>query len=166
MKMRDAAMKDGVPLIIRSSYRDPAVARRRAKKADNPSAVAEFSSHSLGLAVDLRMSLSYETPSGKKKNLRYKETSTRPMQNVVDMRESPIHKWIFLHGANYGWFPYQNESWHWEYNPDGFRDQFNKNLNPSQQESEAETIAEEEQSPTVDPVPNKQGAFSGGCDLC
>jgi hypothetical protein len=132
MLMRDAALLDGVPLVVLSSYRDPAVAEERARAAGNPAAVASFSSHSLGLAVDLRMSLTYTDASGGQQNVSFSETSTRPMQNVVDMRESPVHKWIFLHGAEYGWFPYQNEPWHWEYNPNGFRDQFVENLNPTQ----------------------------------
>ena len=130
MTMRAAALGDGVPLIVVSSYRDPAVAQRRAAAAGNPAAVASFSSHSLGLAVDLRMSLSYQDAGGSQQNLRFTETTTTPMQNVVDMRESPVHKWIFLHGAEYGWFPYQNEPWHWEYNPVGFRATFNNNMNP------------------------------------
>ncbi len=130
MTMRAAALADGIPLIVLSSYRDPAVARRNAERSGNPNAVASFSSHSLGLAVDLRMSMSYTDPGGQQRNLRYTETTTRPMQNVVDMRESPVHKWMFLHGAAYGWFPYQHEPWHWEYNPDGFRDRFREAVNP------------------------------------
>lgn len=130
IRMRDAALADGVPLIVVSSYRDPGVARRRARAAGNPAAVASFSSHSLGLAVDLQMSLRYEDATGQQQNLRYTETTTTPMQNVVDMRESPVHKWMFLHGAEYGWFPYQNEPWHWEYNPEGFRDRFREAMNP------------------------------------
>lgn len=133
VRMRAAALADGVPLIVVSSYRDPAVARRRAAAADNPAAVASFSSHSLGLAVDLQMSMSYEDPSGQQQDLRFTETTTTPMQNVVDMRKSPVHKWIFLHGAEYGWFPYQNEPWHWEYNPEGFRQAFFRAVNPPPQ---------------------------------
>ena len=147
LTMRTAALADGIPLIVLSSYRNPAVARRRAAAADNPAAVASFSSHSLGLAVDLRMSFAYTDPGGRRQNLRFAETSTRPMQNVVDMRESPIHKWMFLHGAEHGWFPYQNEPWHWEYNPEGFRDQFNQALHPTQPQPGTEIIEEPEQPP-------------------
>jgi hypothetical protein len=33
------------------------------------------------------------------------------------MRQSPVHKWLFLNAARFGWFPYNAEPWHWEYNP-------------------------------------------------
>ena len=145
VRMRDAALADGVPLIVVSSYRDPEVARQRALAAGNPAAVASFSSHSLGLAVDLRMSLRYEDAAGQEQNLRYTETTTTPMQNVVDMRQSPVHKWMFLHGAAYGWYPYQNEPWHWEYNPEGYRDQFREAMNPPEPEAEPDP---EEASPS------------------
>jgi hypothetical protein len=85
----------------------------------NPEAVAALSPHNLGVAIDLKMSV------GKQ---RYKEATTRPMQNVVDMRESPVHKWMFMRGAAYGWYPYQVEPWHFEYNPIGMRERFRANL--------------------------------------
>jgi hypothetical protein len=31
---------------------------------------------------------------------------------------------MLLRGAEFGWFPFGHEPWHWEYNPDGFRDRF------------------------------------------
>jgi len=43
------------------------------------------------------------------------------------MRQSPVHKWLFLRGGAYGWYPYQHEPWHWEYNPSGFRATFFSN---------------------------------------
>lgn len=124
VRMRDDAYAEGVPIIVIDSYRDPAVARARAEAEGNPAAVASYSPHSLGLAVDLRMSVTYQDAADATQTLTYRETTTRPMQNVVDMRQSPVHKWLFLHGADYGWYPYQNEPWHWEYNPPGFRAQF------------------------------------------
>jgi hypothetical protein len=42
----------------------------------------------------------------------------------LDYSESPVHKWLFVNGEQYGWYPYQNEPWHWEYNPPGFRELF------------------------------------------
>jgi hypothetical protein len=125
VRMRAAAWTDGVPLIVLSSYRDPAVARARAAAAANPAAVASFSAHSLGLAVDLRMSFRYQGAAGPQER-RFAETTTRPMQNVVDMRQSPAHKWMMLRGAEFGWFPYQNEPWHWEFNPPNFRQEFHQ----------------------------------------
>ena len=35
-----------------------------------------------------------------------------------------MHKWLLLRGEGFGWYPYQNEPWHWEYNPPGFREIF------------------------------------------
>jgi len=113
--MREAAKKDGVEIFILSANRDPAVAARNAERTGNPFAVASFSSHILGLAMDLRMSQGSQ---------QYDEASTRPMSNIIAMRSSPVHKWIFVHGAEYGWFPYTHEPWHWEYNPSGFRPRY------------------------------------------
>jgi hypothetical protein len=114
VRMREQAKADGVDLIILSSHRNPLVAQANAARAGNPNAVASFSSHSLGLAIDFKMSHREDFTIG--------EASTRPMAEVVRMRESPVHKWLVLRGEEFGWYPYQNEPWHWEYNPPGFRD--------------------------------------------
>ena len=108
-----AAAADGVTIGINNSYRSPARAQANAARAGNRAAVASFSSHTLGLAVDLNMSHS---------GLRFVETGTRPFRNLVDMYKSPVHKWMFLRGETHGWFPYRREPWHWEYNPPGFRE--------------------------------------------
>ena len=112
VRMRAQAKAEGVELIILSAHRNPQTAQRNAARAANPNAVASFSSHSLGLAIDFKMSHG---------ELKLDETTTRPMAEVVRMRESPVHKWLFLRGEEFGWYPYQNEPWHWEYNPPGFR---------------------------------------------
>jgi hypothetical protein len=119
VSMRDAAKKDGVDIVILSANRDPQVAARNAARTANAFAVASFSSHILGLAMDLRMSQGAQ---------KYDEAATRPMTNIVAMRSSPVHKWLFVHGAEYGWFPYTHEPWHWEYNPAGFRPRFWKDF--------------------------------------
>jgi hypothetical protein len=121
-QMSAAAAQDGVTLTIGSSFRS-AAASRNASAGQNRAAIAQFSTHNMGLAVDLNMSHGTQ---------RFQETTTRPMQNVVDMRKSPVHKWMFLRGASHGWFPYQNEPWHWEYNPAGFRERFRENLAQAQ----------------------------------
>jgi len=113
VRMREQAERDGVDLIILSAHRYPQTAQRNAARAGNPNAVASFSSHSLGLAVDFKMSHG---------DLKVDETTTRPMSEVVRMRESSVHKWLLLRGEEFGWYPYQNEPWHWEYNPPGFRE--------------------------------------------
>lgn len=115
LTMREAAKRDGVDIVILSSSRLPATAARNAASAGNSYAVARFSSHILGLAMDIQLrDVALDVP----------ETSTRPMSNVIAMRRSKAHKWIFLRGAAHGWYPYQHEPWHWEYNPPGFRERF------------------------------------------
>jgi hypothetical protein len=111
--MRTAAAAEGVTLAIRDSHRTAARAQASAASAGNRAAVASFSSHTLGLGVDLNMSHG---------SLRFTETATRPFRNLVDMYKSPVHKWMFLRGETHGWFPYRREPWHWEYNPPGFRE--------------------------------------------
>lgn len=114
VRMREQARAEGVDLIILSAHRNPQTAQRNAARAGNPNAVASFSSHSLGLAIDFEMSHRDE--------FKVAEASTRPMAELVRMRESPVHKWLLLRGEEFGWYPYQNEPWHWEYNPPGFRE--------------------------------------------
>ncbi len=113
--MQEAAQADGVELVILSSHRLRKVAEQNAARANNPNAVVSFSAHSLGLAVDFKLS------HGEQEFL---EITTRPMAEIVRMRESAVYKWVFLKGDDFGWFPYQNEPWHWEYNPVGFRPVF------------------------------------------
>jgi hypothetical protein len=113
--MSQMAAYDNVDLNLVDSFRPQAAAAANAATSGNPMAVASFSSHSLGLAVDLAMSVGTQ---------RFQETTTRPMSNVAGMRASPVYKWMLLRGAEFGWFPYGHEPWHWEYNPDGFRARF------------------------------------------
>ncbi|MDK2970985.1 MAG: hypothetical protein PWP23_740 [Candidatus Sumerlaeota bacterium] len=119
IRMRDQARAEGVELVILSAHRLRKTAEANAARTKNPAAVASFSAHSLGLAIDFRMSQG---------ELKFSEVTTRPMAEVVRMRESPVHKWLHLRGAEFGWFPYQNEPWHWEYNPPGFRDVYFSNF--------------------------------------
>ncbi len=114
IRMRAQAKAEGVDLIIVSGHRYPQVAQANAARAGNPNAVASFSSHSLGLAIDFKMS--------HREDFKIKETGTDSMPELVRMRESPVHKWLLLRGEEFGWYPYQNEPWHWEYNPPGFRE--------------------------------------------
>ncbi len=118
VRMREAAAADGVTLTILSGHRDPQRAAANAARVGNSYAVASFSSHSLGLAIDFRLPRA-ESESGNAFRL-----TTAPMAEVVDMRRSPAHKWLHLHGHRFGWFPFQHEPWHWEFNPPGFRGVF------------------------------------------
>ena len=109
-RMFDAAKNDGINLVIGDSDRPHATSVANAAKSGNPNAVASFSTHNLGLAID------FSIPGF--------ATSTIPMSKLVQERLSPVYKWLFLHAKEYGWFPYQNEPWHWEYNPEGFKEVF------------------------------------------
>jgi hypothetical protein len=115
IEMREAAKRDGVDLIINSAHRYPETARRNAARAGNANAVASFSSHSLGLAIDFNLN---------QPDFKTREGGTGSMPAMVHMRQSPVHKWLVLRGEEFGWYPYQNEPWHWEYNPPGFREIF------------------------------------------
>jgi uncharacterized protein YraI len=109
-KMRLAALKDKVVLKIVSASRTPAHQKRLSGKNKNGAAVARgVSTHNYGLAIDLAMSPGAKAP--------LKEVSTRPFSNVMAMRCSPVHKWLVFFGKDFGWYPYTNEPWHWEYNP-------------------------------------------------
>ncbi|WP_437993244.1 eCIS core domain-containing protein [Sorangium sp. So ce145] len=136
LQMREAALQDGVALIVLDAYRSPETAASNAEKADNRNAVAAFSVHSLGIAIDLKLSYSYQKSDGSTATQSYAEATTVPMQNVVDMREASAHKWLFMKGAAYGWYPFQNEPWHWEYNPEGFHDVFREELKAQQEKKE------------------------------
>jgi Domain of unknown function (DUF4157)/D-alanyl-D-alanine carboxypeptidase len=106
---------DGINLSINNSFRSFTTAQANAAAAANPMAVASFSSHSLGLAVDFNLTAGAQ---------HFTEVTTTPMQNVANMRSSPTYKWMALHGEEFGWYPFGDEPWHWEYNPPGFRDVF------------------------------------------
>lgn len=149
--MREAAADDGVDLTILSGHRDPKRAAANAARVGNSFAVASFSSHSLGLAIDVELPRPVgeaaaeakahaeadadngadadahthahsgdEAADASRGSERFRLT-TRPMADVVDMRRSPVHKWLHLHAHRFGWYPFQHEPWHWEYNPAGFR---------------------------------------------
>ena len=81
-----------------------------------------------GLAIDVRMGVP---------GLPIKEINTRvnrataakagteaKMGNLVRMYRSPVYKWLSLRAREFGWYPYRNEPWHWEYNPPGLKARF------------------------------------------
>lgn len=119
VRMREAAAADGVQLRITSSWRSLGRQQAARKKQGNPLAVARgTSAHMYGLAVDLNMRVP---------GLSLVNASTRAhdkMANIVRMYRSPIYKWLALNGSRFGWFPYRREPWHWEYNPQGFKERF------------------------------------------
>jgi hypothetical protein len=125
LAMRDAAWADGVPLAVMYGARTAEQAAANAARAANPEAVARYSSHMLGLAMDLRMSVTAGV-GGVTQNQTFSETSTASMPNVVGMYASPVHKWLMINGEAFGWFPWHHEPWHWEYNPPGLRERFHR----------------------------------------
>lgn len=109
--MRTAAAKDGVTLSIGNAFRERKRAEKAARSTDNSAAVASYSAHSLGLAMDLNL---------RTRGLRDVDEVTTRMTNTIRLLAAPAYKWMFEHGAAFGFFQYRNEPWHWEYNPPGF----------------------------------------------
>jgi LAS superfamily LD-carboxypeptidase LdcB len=128
-RMHAAAKADGVDLVILSSWRSRARQAAASAAQPNPNAVArKASAHMYGLAIDVRMGVP---------GLPIKEINTRvdrataakagteaKMGNLVRMYRSPVYKWLALRAREFGWYPYRNEPWHWEYNPPGLKARF------------------------------------------
>jgi cell wall-associated NlpC family hydrolase len=38
-------------------------------------------------------------------------------ENVARMRGNAAHRWLIANAARFGFYPYEQEPWHWEYNP-------------------------------------------------
>jgi hypothetical protein len=113
VEMHEAAAKDGVDLTILSSYRVP-----KNKQSDNPYAVASNSSHSYGLAMDLKLSVDKDhTADGEA--FKVSEITTGDANNLMKYYKSSVTKWMLMNGAKFNFYPYMNEPWHYEYNPEG-----------------------------------------------
>lgn len=106
-EMGKAAAADGVDLQVISSYRKP-----KNKKPSNTAAVAANSSHSYGVAIDLQL-------SDKSRDFKVTEIKTGDANNLMKYFGAPVTKWMMANGAKFGWHPYTNEPWHFEYNPEG-----------------------------------------------
>ena len=113
VKMKQAAKGEGIEIVPLSTYRDPVADAKRAEEANNPNAIAKgISPHGLGVAIDIKMS------DG---NKNYKETTTNPFSNIMDMRSSPIYKWLVIFANDFNFHPFNQEPWHWEYNYKNFK---------------------------------------------
>jgi hypothetical protein len=116
MRAAANATQPGVVLRITSGWRSATTQQNLGAAQPNRVAVAgNRSAHRYGLAIDLCLSVT---------GLRLRETTTEPVTGLVEMYKSPAYKWMFLHAAEFGWYPYRNEPWHWEYNPPGFPEGF------------------------------------------
>lgn len=113
--MKAAAEADGLPrnvLTITSGYRS--IAHQKLLWADalqkygTPVAARRWvaspggSPHHTGRAIDLHLG-----------------TRNRP-ENQAALRATPAFRWLVCNAARFGFTPYANEPWHWEYNPPGF----------------------------------------------
>ncbi|MFC3816724.1 peptidoglycan-binding protein [Lysobacter sp. GCM10012299] len=146
VRMRDAAQKDGVKLAILSSWRSPSHQAKLSANQRNPNAVARgISAHMYGLAIDLRMSVpallvletctrGFEKCTSADRANPAKAGLPTKMANLVRMYRSPVYKWMLLRARDFGWYPYRNEPWHWEYNPPGLKARFEADV---AQESES-----------------------------
>jgi hypothetical protein len=38
-------------------------------------------------------------------------------KNVQQMRATPVYRWLLKNAVTFGFYPYEREPWHWEYNP-------------------------------------------------
>ena len=109
-----AGRSDGIPnplLLPTSGFRDPEHQRklweRALEKYGSPQAARKWvappgsSPHQSGRAIDFY--LGGENSSG----------------NVANLRRLPAYKWLVENAECFGFYPYEAEPWHWEYNPPG-----------------------------------------------
>ena len=108
----DAKEFGGVDLIILPGSGAADRTKAQANEAcagKGQSAVACFpNSHNLGLAVDLRWD---------RKERKYCEACTDTYEECSSYATVAGPQMAVLKHSNYGWYPYTNEPWHWEYNP-------------------------------------------------
>lgn len=114
LRMKAAAEADGIAahlLTITSGYRSVAHQRRLWAEALNrygsPQAAHRWvappggSPHHTGRAIDLWLG------------------SRNSSANTPALRATVAYKWLVCNAGRFGFFPYANEPWHWEFNPDG-----------------------------------------------
>ncbi len=81
----------------RKQYEDTLIAKYGSVKAGRKW-LAFDSPHETGLAVDFGVG------------------GLAPVSKTADkQRTTPLHLWLVNHAHEYGWHPYKNEPWHWEY---------------------------------------------------
>jgi hypothetical protein len=122
-QMKTAAALDGIPLEAESIFRSSDEALRGAGGRNNSAAVAAMSSHLLGGTIDFTLGPSRLPFSVSQ------ETSTSDMHRYVfEYYYSPVAKWLFLYSEEYGFHIFRNEPWHFEYNPEGYRERFQEHV--------------------------------------
>jgi LAS superfamily LD-carboxypeptidase LdcB len=43
--------------------------------------------------------------------------SSNDSRNVARLRRTPAYQWMVKNARRFGFYPYEREPWHWEYNP-------------------------------------------------
>ena len=115
LRLKAAAEADGIPpnlLVIVSGYRsirsqqslwenalnryrDPNIARRWVAPPGG-------SPHHTGRAIDFSLGTRNDS------------------SNIPALRSTVAYKWLVCNAERFGFTPYRNEPWHWEFNPPGF----------------------------------------------
>ena len=92
-------------LTIISAYRSPEYQAALRRKAPNSSrsALAKFSAHSTGQALDIYVGGD--------------PVSTKDANRQLQI-ETPAYKWLVKNASRFGFYPYFYEPWHWEYVPE------------------------------------------------
>lgn len=92
-------------LTIISAYRSPEYQAALRRKAPNSSrsALAKFSAHSTGQALDIYVGGD--------------PVSTKDANRQLQI-ETPAYKWLVENASRFGFYPYFYEPWHWEYVPE------------------------------------------------
>lgn len=107
-----AARADGIaaPLLLpMSGYRDPKrqeqIWRKALVRYGSPQVARKWvappgtSAHQSGRAIDFYIGLPLSS------------------KNAARMRNLPAYRWLVANASRFGFYPYQREPWHWEYNP-------------------------------------------------
>lgn len=92
-------------LTIISAYRSPEYQASLRRQSPNASreALAKFSAHSTGRALDLYVGGD--------------PVSTKDANRQMQV-ETPAYKWLVKNASRFGFYPYFYEPWHWEYVPE------------------------------------------------
>jgi hypothetical protein len=106
------ARRDGIAhplLLVTSGYRTPEeqadlfeAGKRKhgsAEEAKKWVASGGKSAHQSGRTIDFWLGISNKS------------------ENVAALRKTAAYQWLVTNAGRFGFYPYQNEPWHWEYNP-------------------------------------------------
>lgn len=107
-----AARADGIapPLLLptsgyRSRARQERLWRGALQKYGSPQVARRWvappggSAHQSGRAIDLYLG------------------GRNSSSNVANLRRTPAYRWLVANARRFGFYPYEREPWHWEYNP-------------------------------------------------